>query len=152
MKIKLVESKPRYYVDTDIFLDHILDRSSESTELLAKIVAGNIDGVTSFFTLTEIIGVLKKLRSQGEINMSPPQMMFIINQIQAYPNLKIIFHDEDVLYDMPQNMLDTCTKTRDALHLQMALMLEAECIVTRDEQFSRSAFTLMRCASPDELL
>jgi len=84
--------------------------------------------------------------------MSPPQMIFVTNQIQAYPNLKIIFHDEDVFFDMPQNMIDTCTKTRDALHLQMALMLEAECIVTRDEQFSRSAFKLIRCAPPDELL
>jgi len=136
----------RLYIDTNIFLDHFLRRRGKSSTLLKDIAGGRFDGITSHFTLSELTGVLKELRvPHADINR-------IIGQVQAFPNIQIVFHDQNMFLDMPQNMLGTCVQCRDALHFMIAKSLAVDRIVTRDGGFRNAVNSVIQCVTPEQLI
>jgi predicted nucleic acid-binding protein len=138
--------KLRLYIDTNIFLDHFLRRRGKSSTLLREIAKGRFSGVTSQFTMSELTGVLKEARvAINEINR-------ITGLVQSFPNIQIVFHDPNMLQEMPQDMLGTCVQCRDALHFVMAKSLAADRIVTRDEGFKRAVHSIIPCITPEQLL
>lgn len=136
----------RLYVDTNIFLDHFLGRTGKSSALFRAIARGEFFGVTSQFTLSELTGVLKMA------GKSPDDINHIINNVQAFPNISIVFHDATMLSNMPSDMLATCCQCRDALHFVSAKSLSADRIVTRDSGFKRAVNSLIQCVTPEQLI
>jgi len=141
-----MSSQLSLYIDTNIFLDHFLQRRGRSSALLRVIAAGRFFGVTSHFTLSEIVGVLK---ASG---VPQNRIDYIINQVESFPNISIIFHDQNMFLDMPRRILDTCMQCRDALHFMAASFLAVDNIVTRDPGFKRAVNSLIPCVTPEQLL
>jgi predicted nucleic acid-binding protein len=138
--------QPRLYIDTNIFLDHFLRRRGKSSTLLREIANGRFAGVTSHFTLSELTGVLKELR------VPYADISRIIGQVQAFPNLQIVFHDQNMFLDMPQNIINTCVQCRDALHFMVAKSLAVDRIVTRDGGFKNAVDSVIQCVTPEQLI
>ena len=136
----------RLYIDTNIFLDHLLGRDGRSSALFRAIARGDFFGVTSQFTLSEITGVLKMA------GRSPDDINHIINNVQAFPNISIVFHNATMLSDMPRDMLATCCQCRDALHFVSAKSLLADRIVTRDGGFRHAVNAQIQCVTPEQLI
>jgi len=90
-----MSSQLSLYIDTNIFLDHFLQRRGRSSALLRVIAAGRFFGVTSHFTLSEIVGVLK---ASG---VPQNRIDYIINQVESFPNISIIFHDQNIFLTCP---------------------------------------------------
>jgi predicted nucleic acid-binding protein len=127
-------------------LDHFLRRRGKSSILFREIANGRFAGVTSHFTLSELTGVLKELRvPHADIGR-------IMGQVQAFPNVQIVFHDQNMFLDMPQNILDTCVQCRDALHFMIAKSLAADRIVTRDSGFKNAVDSIIQCVTPEQLI
>jgi len=143
---RVSSAQPRLYIDTCIFLDHFLGRRGRSSDLLREIARGHFSGITSYFTLSEIAGVLKE---QG---LPRNRIDGVINSIQAFPNIDIIFHSQNMLLNIPRRILDTCLQCRDALHFIVAAFLAADQIVTRDSGFKRAADSIIPCTTPEQLL
>ena len=137
MKKMATSPQLRLYIDTNIFLDHFLGRTGKSSALFRAIARGDFFGVTSQFTLSELTGVLKMA------GKSPDEINNIINNVQAFPNISIVFHDATMLSNMPSDMLTTCCQCRDALHFVSAKSLMADRIVTRDNDFKRAVNSLI---------
>ena len=137
MKKMATSPQLRLYIDTNIFLDHFLGRTGKSSALFRAIARGDFFGVTSQFTLSELTGVLKMA------GKSPDEINNIINNVQAFPNISIVFHDATMLSNMPMDMLATCCQCRDALHFVSAKSLMADRIVTRDNDFKRAVNSLI---------
>lgn len=146
MSIMSSSAPTRLYIDTNIFLDHFLKRQGKSSALLREIAKGRFLGITSHFTLSELAGVLK------EVGLSPKDIGTIISQVQAFPNIQIIFHDQNMFLTMPQQILDTCVQCRDALHFTIARFLSADKIVTRDNGFKHAVNSVIECVTPEQLL
>jgi predicted nucleic acid-binding protein len=144
----MISSSPqlRLYIDTNIFLDHFLRRRGKSSTLLREIANGRFAGVTSHFTLSELTGVLKELR------VPYADISRIIGQVQAFPNLQIVFHDQNMFLNMPQNIINTCVQCRDALHFMVAKSLAADRIVTRDSGFKNAVDSVIQCVTPEQLI
>lgn len=136
----------RLYIDTNIFLDHFLGRRGKSSILLREIANGRFAGITSHFTLSELVGVLKELR------VPPIDIDRIIKQVQAFPNILIVFHDQNMFLNMPQSILETCLQCRDALHFMIAKSLAADKIVTRDSGFKNAVNSVIQCVTPEQLI
>jgi predicted nucleic acid-binding protein len=134
------------YIDTNIFLDHFLRRRGKSSALLREIANGRFVGVTSYFTLSELAGVLKELRVPHD------KIERIIEQVQTFSNIQIVFHDQNMFLSMPQSILQTCTQCRDALHFVIARFLAADKIVTRDNGFKHAVNSVIECVTPEQLL
>jgi len=143
---RVSSAQPRLYLDTNIFLDHFLGRRGRSSDLLREIARGQFLGVTSHFTLSEIASVLK------ELGLPQNRIHSIINQVQAFPNIDIVFHDQNMFLDMPQRILDTCVQCRDALHFMVAVFLAVDNIVTRDLGLKRAVDSVILCVTPEQLL
>ena len=92
-------AQTRLYIDTNIFLDHFLRRQGKSSELLREIAKGRFLGITSHFTLSELVGVLK------EVGLSPKDIDATITKVQAFPNIQIVFHDQNMFLTMPSKSL-----------------------------------------------
>ena len=146
MSIMSSSAQSRLYIDTNIFLDHFLRRRGKSSELLREIAKGRFLGITSHFTLSELAGVLK------EVGLSPKDIDATIAQVQAFPNIQIIFHDQNMFLTMPQQILGTCVQCRDALHFIVAKFLAADKIVTRDGGFKHAVNSVIECVTPEQLL
>ncbi|MEM3874659.1 MAG: type II toxin-antitoxin system VapC family toxin [Candidatus Bathyarchaeia archaeon] len=139
-------SQPRLYIDTNIFLDHLLGRKVKSSQLIREIANGRFEGFTSHFTLSELAGVLKELGvPRGDINK-------ILIRVQEFPNIQIVFHDYIMFLDMPENILNTCVQCRDALHFMAAKYLAVDKIVTRDKGFKSAIDHIIPCVTPEQLL
>jgi len=136
----------RLYIDTNIFLDHFLGRRGKSTKLFREVAKGRFEGVTSHFTLSELAGVLK------ELGVHPNEINVIIRQVQAFPNIRIVFHDQEMFLNMPQSILDTCVQCRDALHFMIAKSLAVDKIVTRDTGFKNAVDSVIQCVTPEQLI
>lgn len=136
----------RLYIDTNIFLDHFLGRRGKSTKLFKEIAKGRFEGVTSHFTLSELAGVLKELKVRSD------EIDRILRQVQAFPNIYIVFHDQNMFLNMPQSILDTCVQCRDALHFMIAKSLAVDKIVTRDSGFKNAVGSLIECVTPEQLI
>jgi len=136
----------RLYIDTNIYLDHLLRRSRRSSRLLKEIGRGKFLGITSHFTFSELAGVLK------EAGLPPSKINTILNQLQAFPNIQIVFHEPWMFAEMPNQILNTCAQSRDALHYVIALYLKADKIVTRDHGFKNAVSSVIPCVTPEELL
>lgn len=136
----------RLYIDTNIFLDHLLGRKGKSSQLIIEIANGRFEGFTSYFTLSEIAGVLKELGFPRE------DINEILMNIQKFPNIQIVFHDYRMLLDMPENILNTCVQCRDALHFIVAKYLAVDKIVTRDKGFKDAVDNIVPCVTPEQLI
>lgn len=150
MESKRVEMRAsprlRLYIDTNIFLDHLLGRKGKSSQLIREISKGRFEGFTSYFTLSEIAGVLKELKvPQKDINK-------ILISIQSFPNIQIVFHDYEMFLELPKDILDTCLQCRDALHFIVAKYLAVDKIVTRDKGFKNAVDHIIPCVTPEQLM
>jgi hypothetical protein len=72
--------------------------------------------------------------------------------VQAFPNVQIVFHDQNMFLDMPQNILGACVQCRDALHFMIAKSLAADRIVTRDSGFKNAVDSVIQCVTPEQLI
>ena len=144
----MVTSSPhlRLYIDTNIFLDHFLGRIGKSTTLLRQIAAGQFDGITSHFALSEITGVLKECR------LPHSDITRMVGQIQAFPNIQIVIHDQSMFLNMPNSILSTCVQCRDALHFTVAKYMAVDRIVTRDGGFRNAVNSVIQCVTPEQLI
>jgi len=140
------DSQLRLYIDTNIFLDHLLKRKGKSSQLIREIANGRFEGFTSYFTLSELASVLKELGvPRDDINR-------ILIQVQAFPNIHIVFHDHKTFLDMPEDILNTCAQCRDALHFVIAKYLRVDRIVTRDKGFKNAVANVIQCVTPEQLI
>jgi predicted nucleic acid-binding protein len=136
----------RLYIDTNIYLDHFLRRHRQSSELLREIAKGTFSGITSLFTFSEIVSVLKMEGvSRTEINS-------ILHHSQRFPNIQVISHEPFMFRDLPDEILRTCAQSRDALHFIVALYTEVDRIVTRDRGFRSAVNAIIPCVTPEQLL
>jgi predicted nucleic acid-binding protein len=141
-----LDSHLRLYVDTNIFLDHLLKRGGKSSQLIREIANGRFEGFTSHFTLSELAGVLKELSvPRDDINR-------ILMQVQAFPNVHIVLCDYKIFLDMPEDILNTCAQCRDALHFVTAKYLRVDRIVTRDKGFKNAVSHVIQCVTPEQLI
>lgn len=139
-------SQLRLYIDTNIFLDHLLGRKGKSSQLIREIASGRFEGFTSHFTLSELAGVLKELGvPRDDINK-------ILIHVQNFPNVQIVFHDYRMFLEMPENILNTCVQCRDALHFMIAKYLAVDKIVTRDKGFKNAVDYFIPCITPEQLI
>lgn len=136
----------RIYIDTNIYIDHFLRRRGRSSELFREIRKGTFEGITSHFTFSEMAGVLKA------VGYSRTGIESVLGLAQRFPNIRIVFHDLDMLLNMPDQILNTCVQTRDALHFAVANSLAVDRIVTRDEQFKDAIGNIIQCVTPESIL
>ncbi|MFQ6074739.1 MAG: type II toxin-antitoxin system VapC family toxin [Candidatus Bathyarchaeia archaeon] len=136
----------RLYIDTNIYLDHFLRRRGRSSELFREIRNGTFEGITSHFTFSEMAGVLKVL------GCPRTRIESILGRAQSFPNITIVFHDTDMFLNMPDQILNTCVKTRDVLHFAVANSLAVDRIVTRDEAFKNAVGDIIQGVNPEDVL
>lgn len=136
----------RLYLDTNIYLDHVLNRPGKSSQLLTAIAQGQFEGITSYLTIAEIAGVLK---AEG-IPIS--QITSLLQRMERWPNIRIIFWHPSMDRQTPTEILSTCAQTRDALHFVVAKFMAADKIVTRDGGFTAAVQSVIPCVVPEDLL
>jgi predicted nucleic acid-binding protein len=76
----------------------------------------------------------------------------ILYSSQRFPNIQIVFHEPEMFYDLPSEILNTCVQARDALHFIIALRLRVDRIVTRDPGFRSAVSSVIPCNTPEDLL
>lgn len=128
----LSASRERLYLDTNIYLDHLLGRRAKSSELLKAIADGKFEGFTSHLTFSETAGVLK---AQGYSESNTTQLL---SRMKKWPNIHIVLLNPSLDREMPVTILRTCAQTRDALHFVVARFVSADKIVTRDRGFANA--------------
>ena len=139
-------SKERLYLDTNIYLDHLLKRGSKSTQFLREIANTKFDGFTSYLTFSEVCGVLK---AEGyPLN----KVSEIVNRIQKWPNIQILMSNPSIERNVPDAILATCCQTRDALHFSTARFVSVDKIVTRDTGFKQAVTKVIPCVLPEDLV
>lgn len=139
-------SVPRLYLDTNIYLDHILRRPGRSTQLLRAIAQRKFEGITSYLTISEIAGVLK---SEG----TPiSRIVSLLPRMERWPNIQIVLWNPSMDRQAPAEILSTCAQTRDALHFVVAKFMAADKIVTRDTGFTAAVQSVIPCVVPEDLV
>lgn len=139
-------SKERLYLDTNIYLDHILKRGRKSSELLRAIANGKFEGFTSYLTISESAGVLK---AEGYSESNTTQLL---SKIERWPNIQIVLWHPALDRETPKAILATCAQTRDALHFVVARFVSVDKIVTRDTGFANAVQGIIPCVLPEDLV
>lgn len=115
------------YIDTDVFLNFLLDRKNEygkplgpeAEELFNKVFFYDFEIVISTKVLEELYGELQ----------DPGQAQMLINMLQTKKKLKIVKYTPDELEEA--NKLDRENRN-DALHALLAKKHGAKYIITRN--------------------
>lgn len=121
------------YFDANVFIFPVIsndDRADKSLELLKKVILGKISAVTAALTLDEVTWTLLKFTKDRNLAIKEGL------KILQFDNLQIISVDQQIMYDSFQLMKKYISlKPRDAIHLAVALHLNATEFVSDDSDF-----------------
>jgi predicted nucleic acid-binding protein len=126
--------KEPVYVDSNVFLYPVLysvemdSRVKKASEILKRIVNGELFAFTSVLTWDEIVWVVKKTMGTNEaVNQGQKLIGFI--------SLHFISVDEAVLSQAQGLMGKYNLKPRDAIHAASALSRKLQTIISDDQDF-----------------
>ena len=121
-------STERYLIDTNIFLEVIMDqdRSEESRELLEALSEGKIHGITTKFTVHAVEGILTN---------KPEKASAFLHNIETSVGIEIA--DTDISYERDTAQLSSEIKMDfdDSLQYRVAKREGADAVVSFDTDF-----------------
>jgi predicted nucleic acid-binding protein len=156
-----VSRKPVIYLDTNVILDHLRQRNTDSMMLIETIKKRKINTWTSYYTLFEITEKQKEdtwvwkrvknkeslddiLRTRYPMKLNKDEMRSVYDNIQS--KFWDDYIDKDVIkINLPRDddwdkILDLITwhniSIGDAFHLQAAIQTSCDIFVTRDSQLA----------------
>ena len=166
--------KPTFYLDTNVLLDMLRGRNPTSAELVDKIRNRGWSYSSSYYALMEVINreqesifFKNKLRagiSADDINrmkyekdLTRVQLRTIERKVvgffeNKYPDLELVFLDEDGWDEAIGIKTSTNLMTDDTLHLAAAIITDCSVLVTRDTFLKRIAQDYISCDQPEQVI
>lgn len=159
--------KPVIYLDTNVILDHIRQRNTDSVMLIESIKKRKIKAWTSYYTLFEITEKQKEdtwiwkrfkhkeslddiLRTRYPMKLNKMEMRDVYDEIQS-KFWKDYIEKDVIVVNLPRdedwdNILDLITwhniSIGDAFHVQAAQQTSCDIFVTRDSRLADEIKTL----------
>lgn len=133
--------KKKIFIDTDIFLDTILDRkphSASSNELLNLCELNEIQGFTSSLVLANIYYIINKIANHQKA-------ISAISKIRSFINI-LPFTNKEIGESMNAEFQDF----EDGIQYFIAINNKIECLVTRNtKDFQKASISIL---TPKEFL
>ena len=166
---------PRLYLDTNVLLDLFFDRRPVSRDLVVLGISNGWDITSSNFALMELLDVVQENRwAVRRLTEEREQLNTLISRrhqrdlpeeaLEAVRREINRFKDRDyeqiTYYDIVGNGLleramGLCAETNiaapDCIHIQMAIEIGADILVTSDSQVLRYADPWVRVANPRDV-
>ncbi|MBI2676316.1 MAG: type II toxin-antitoxin system VapC family toxin [Candidatus Aenigmarchaeota archaeon] len=127
------EMEEQAYIDSNVFLDSILNRGKEgikATELLEAVKKGKMKMATSTLTFDEVFWIVKKERGYENALLG-------IEFFLSIPNLRFIDVSLGVLFTALEIMKENRLDPRDAIHASCALSSGIRLIISEDSDFDK---------------
>lgn len=121
----------RTYIDSNIFLYAVLyddERAQRCRNVLAEIVDGKLEAVTSVLTWDEFTHVVEKI-------LDRPSAVLEGERFLRFPRLSFLPCTTDVLIRAQQLRASTHLGARDSIHAATALIVGARALLTEDRDF-----------------
>lgn len=137
---------PHLYLDTNIILDGILDRSQPSKEVLARVAKHGWKCTTSRFAFAEMLDTLQKGRQRTlsseitirQLNRIYDNLTDLIDR--KYPYIEFAQPSQPEFWDHVEWIAGMSTiRSRDAIHFATAYGDLSDLIVTGDRPFLKAA-------------
>lgn len=151
---------PRAYIDTMVFIYHFKRHglTNKADKFFHDIESGKFAGVTTSFTITEYLGVMKKVLTEVRNRpLTSTDLAKLRNQIECFiDDMGIAYYDADALatpllgklFSSTENVVENAKPYRsrrnnkwymvngaDALHVNLALRAGASLYATFDDDF-----------------
>ncbi len=119
----------RILLDTNVIIDNLArrDEYGESLEILTQCEIGVLEGIITTVTLMDVMYIMRKSLSTGELRESAKMLMQIVDVV---PVLKS---------DISAALISKISDFEDAVHASCAARSKADCIVTRNTKHFHGA-------------
>lgn len=165
---------PYVYLDTNVILDVIRGRKTESTNIMEKVKKRKIKACTSLLCLLELIDKEQEhyfesnlyrdgysfdeiLRIRNQRNLSGADLLKAFNKVDRlfvipYKEIIDFVYLEGPGWDKAVELMQTLNlRSNDAIHLATALVMKCDLLVADDKHFLENALKVIPVSLPENI-